>query len=307
MKYDIVCAGELLVDLISTGYADSLGEVDSFQAHAGGSPANLAMNLSRLGIETGLIATTGKDSFSEFLRKHVENCGLGDELLLRSTTTPSTLITVTKTSGSPDFEVYRGADQELAWSQFEQALAGGARMLHTTCFALSGLPARSLLIRAAEAFAKTGAALSIDANYAEKVWPDRARAQEIVKQYAGHGALVKVSEVDWERLYQEELTLENAQSRVQFLIDAGARLVCCTFGGDGACVVSATGVTRLPAKPIKVVDATGAGDSFWSGFLAAYLNDSTEEECLKAGLGVAAVKLQKQGPLTENLDWRTLV
>ena len=307
MKYDIVCAGELLVDLISVGYAKSLAEVDSFQAHAGGSPANLAMNLSRLGIKTGLIATTGKDAFSEFLRNHVEACGLGDELLHRSSTTPSTLITVTKTSGSPDFEVYRGADQELEWSQFEQALSGGAGMLHTTCFALSGLPARSLLLRAAEAFAKTGAALSIDANYAEKVWPDRSRAQKIVKQYAGYGALVKVSEVDWERLYQQELTLENAQERVGFLVDAGARLVCCTFGGDGACVVSANGVVRLPAKPITVVDATGAGDSFWSGFLAAYLNGRSEEECLKTGLAVAAIKLQKQGPLSESIDWQSLL
>ena len=60
MPPQILCAGELLIDLISTEYADNFRAVDTYQRFAGGSPANLAMNLARLGNQVGLLATVGQ-------------------------------------------------------------------------------------------------------------------------------------------------------------------------------------------------------------------------------------------------------
>ena len=305
MRYNVVCAGEALIDLISENYAERLSDAKSFGVHVGGSPANLASNLKCLDLNVGLIAAVGADAFGDRIVGEFEGRGLPTDLVHRCHDRPTTLITVTKSKGSPDFEVYRGADEHLSWSSFAKALSQGADLFHTTCFALSGLPARSHLLRAAAAFAKTGTALSIDANYAKKVWADRAPAQEVVRAYAALGAIVKMSEVDYERLYGEPLTMRDAETAAQPLLQAGAKLVCLTFGGEGAVVVEQSSATSIVPPPLDIVDATGAGDSFWAGFVAAYLDGRTPEACLRIATKVAATKLQQMGPLRETLDWRT--
>ncbi|MFK8058281.1 MAG: carbohydrate kinase family protein [Saprospiraceae bacterium] len=303
MKYDVIAAGELLIDMVSKEYVDHLGEAYSFEPHPGGSPANFASNLHFLGKRVGLISNVGNDAFGNTLKAFVEDRGLTSDLLTHSEE-PSTVIFVAKTTGSPDFQVYRAADKNLRWSPFAKALAIGASVFHTTCFALSENPARVHILRAASAFAKTGATVSIDANYAEKVWPDRERAQLVLLDYIRHGAIVKMSEVDWERLYQEPLTKDNASASAKTLLAAGAKAVCFTFGADGAMAFDETTSVSITAKPIKIVDATGAGDSFWAGFVAAYLDRAELIDCLNAGANVAAKKLVQQGPLREMIDYR---
>jgi fructokinase len=54
---------------------------------------------------------------------------------------------------------------------------------------------------------------------------------------------------------------------------------------------------HLPARPIQVVDATGAGDAFWSGFLIALLDDQPLERCLLFAREVVELKLQTVGTL----------
>ena len=304
---EILCAGELLVDLASLRPAASLAAAEAFAPHPGGSPANLAANLTRLGKHAGLVATVGRDAFGDLLLAHVSRLGLDPTLVARSDRSPSTVVLVTQTAGTPDFEVYRGADVELAWALIERGLDAGPKVFHTTCFALSGLPARSYLLRAAETFARAGGTLSVDANYAAKVWPDRERARATVRRWAGLGALIKFSDDDWERLYGEGLTPDNCAERTRPLLAAGARAVCCTFGGDGAAVASEAGVARVTPPPVEVVDATGAGDSFWAGFLAAYIDDRDYETCARAGAAVAAVKLRQRGPLEHALDYAALL
>ena len=303
---DVVTVGEVLVDMVSVDYVDDVAQAGAFEPHFGGSPANLANNLRHLGVRAGLVATLGDDAMGGFLRKHLETVGLPTDLVATAERTPSTLILVSKSRTDPKYEVYRGADMQLSWGQLERALAQQPRILHTTCFGLSGLPARSHILRAGRAFAKTGGTLSIDANYAEKVWPDRQRAQKVVREWIGQGALVKVSELDWHRLFGETLMLDNCERLASRWLELGARLVCCTFGGDGAAVVSAEGTVRLTPKPVDIVDATGAGDSFWSGFLAAHLDGRDNETCLRVATEVAAVKLRQQGPLRAPLAWRDL-
>lgn len=65
-------------------------------------------------------------------------------------------------------------------------------------------------------------------------------------------------------------------------------------------------IVHLPSRTVKVVDATGAGDSFWAGFLTALLDEKPLEHCLRFAREVAEIKLQTIGPLPANLDRRTI-
>jgi sugar/nucleoside kinase (ribokinase family) len=73
-------------------------------------------------------------------------------------------------------------------------------------------------------------------------------------------------------------------------VEAGARLVVCTHGADGATALTAGGgFVEVDAEPVDdVVDTNGAGDGFFAGFLDAHLRGADLEDALRAGAAQAA-------------------
>jgi fructokinase len=103
------------------------------------------------------------------------------------------------------------------------------------------------------------------------------------------------------RLFEKELPHEEI---FDFFHNEGVDIVCLTLGSKGV-KLSQKGknVIQLPAIKIdKVIDTTGAGDAFWSGFLFAYIKKKTINECLDIALKLAALKLQNVGRLPDNIN-----
>ncbi len=292
---EIICAGELLLDLISLEYAEDFRGADKYQRLPGGSPGNLAMNLARLGRSVGLVATVGDDDAGSLLIDAAAEAGVSTSLIHRHPE-PTTLILVTKSQAVSDFEPYRMADRHIIPAQFPAEVMEGVRILHTTAFALSKEPARGSILAALRSAAAQGVRLSVDFNYADKIWGgDRAAGLATLTEIAAAGGLVKVSEVDFERLFEEMVI--DYHSAAHKIKDLGAHVVCLTLGEEGCFVVHPEGEFYLPARPVEVKDTTGAGDAFWSGFLAAHLAGKDWETCARCGRGMAERKLATVGPL----------
>lgn len=296
---EVVSAGELLIDLISTDFADSFEAATEYRRLPGGSPANMAANLTRLGKRAALVATVGQDGAGNFLRDYVTRLGLGTAGL-RQVDSPTTLILVTRSREVSQFEAYRSADVLINAEQLAAAGSSRARLFHTTCFALSREPARSAILEAAAAAAAAGVKLSIDANYAARIWPDRAEARRAVARYISHGALVKFSEVDYERLYGE--AVKDPATAARRIHDLGAGMVCLTLGAEGCYVDDGRDPFLLESRPVDVKDTTGAGDAFWAGFLAGWLEGRSWRDCARHGRSLAELKLTHFGPLPERVS-----
>ena len=296
---DLLSVGELLIDLISAEYAETLEEASAFERVQGGSPANLCLNMARLGNRVRLVAGIGKDAMGHFLLHNLQRLGVPADGV-RETDEPTTLILVTRSREVSGFEAYRGADRLIVPEQLPDELLQQCSLFHTTCFALSRPPAQQSILDAAERAVRLGCQLSIDANYAAKIWPDRQQAIELVGRYCTKGVLVKISEVDWERLYGAPLS--EPERALDHFLELGAREVCVTLGGDGSWVGSESGKHFLPARPVEVVDTTGAGDAFWSGYLTAWLDGREPADCALAGRRMAEIKLAHLGPLPGAVD-----
>ncbi|CAH1000422.1 ATP-dependent 6-phosphofructokinase [Neolewinella maritima] len=307
---EIICTGEVLVDLISTEYSEDFRSAATYQRLPGGSPANLAMNLGQLGCSVGLVATVGNDDTGALLRDELRERNV-DIQHLSGAAEPTTLILVTKSKAVSNFEAYRGADAEITIKQFPDAYLQNCKIFHTTAFALSRDPARTSILEAAARAVAAGARLSIDVNYASKIWPDRLGAMWVINSYLSLGAdsdkksLVKCSDVDFVRLFDE--TLDDKEDAAERLLDLGAGVVCLTLGAEGCYVVSEAGSFSLPVRPVDVQDTTGAGDAFWSGFLAAHVAGEDWPTCARAGRAVAEKKLTTVGPLREALSLEALL
>jgi fructokinase len=302
-EIQVICIGEILIDFIGSHASQDIASTTEFKRYLGGSPTNVAMNLTKLGCQAAVVATIGNDGLGDFLLQQMHSLKMPTTYVRKVTSVPTSAILVSKTADTPDFIAYREADCLIEKEQIPDALLKTADIFHTTCFALSRNPAQNTILEKAQIASEAGCLISIDLNYSEKIWPDRSEAMEIIKRYCSFQPIIKVSMDDMERLLGPGTSMEEL---FQFLHEHGAQLVCFTRGGNGV-VVSQKGKDHIhmPAIPLNsVVDATGAGDAFWAGFLCAKLSGKGIEECVQFALKVASIKLMNVGGLPDNLDLR---
>ncbi len=298
---DIISVGESLIDFIGTQPEHPISKIKDYHRYLGGSPTNVAMNMARLGLNVEMVATVGDDGFGDYILKRLSENNVQTSQLRTSEVFPTTVIFVSRTTGTPEFVALRGADSEITWDQISEEKLRNTKIFHTSCFALSREPARSTILEGARKAAELGCTLSIDINYSERIWPDTDAAKNTITEYCRLNPIVKVSQDDVDRLFGKGMNHDEIFGHLHSL---GADIVCLTLGKDGAKLSERNkDVLQLSAMKVeKIMDATGAGDAFWSGFLFAYIKDKPMEKCMQAALQMAAIKLQNVGRIPDFAD-----
>ncbi|MFC4096733.1 carbohydrate kinase family protein [Euzebyella saccharophila] len=298
---DILCVGEVLIDFIGHQEGVLINQTRDYHRYLGGSATNVAMNCARLGLNSSLVATVGNDGFGEYIYQRLAEVNIETKNMNKLEDKSTSVIFVSRSQGTPDFIPYRQADKCIEEAQISNTTLSKTKIFHTTCFALSKNPAqKSILNKAKEAY-EMGCKLSIDINYAKKLWSSQEQAMEVIKAYCKFNPLIKISEDDMLRLFEKQLPHEEI---FNFFHSQGVDTVCLTLGSKGVKLSQREeGVIELPAiKVEKVQDTTGAGDAFWSGFLFAFIKEKSTKECLQVALKLAALKLQNVGRLPDNID-----
>ncbi len=295
---DILCIGEVLIDFIGHEINTPINKTKDYHRFLGGSPTNVAVNAARLGLKSTLVASCGNDGLGDYILKKLNEANVDTTFISRMESIPTSVIFVSKSTTTPDFIPYRQADCQIFESFLPDEVISQAKIFHTTCFALSKNPARQTIINRAKKAKELGLQLSIDINFSERIWPDRAEAIQVLREYLANDPLVKLSEDDCYRLFGQT---KSEDYIFQFFHTLGAKTICLTKGKNGVVVSdSLQGRFVQNALPInEIKDATGAGDAFWTGFLYAQLQQLNLEECMTIAQKLAAIKLQSLGKLPD--------
>ncbi len=286
---DVLSIGEILIDMISDSY-HSLTEDNGFHAFFGGSPANLCMNINRLGGKAHLVAAVGKDRFGDYLIHHLEKEAI-DTTLIQRVDQSTSMVVVNKSKGSPIPIFYRGSDYNIHLTdQLEQAIRQ-TKIMHISSWPLSKPSSRKVIYDAVKIAKEVGVLVGFDPNYHPGLWDDGENGIEIMKEMVSHSDIVKPSEDDAFRLFGDD-TPENQIEKFHAL---GCPVVLMTLGKDGAIASFDREKTYYQTKATKVVDTTGAGDAFWSGFYTGITQGKTVAQALDLGFSTSAYKLQFTG------------
>lgn len=299
---DIICVGEVLIDFIGHEVNTSINRTKDYHRFLGGSPTNVAVNASRLGLNSVLVATCGQDGLGDYIVRKLKTNNVNTTHIRKSEADPTSIILVSKSTETPDFIPYREADFKILESQLPDEVIADAKIFHTTCFALSKNPARETILNRAKKAASLGLKLSIDINFSERIWPDREEAKQVIKEYLSNDPLVKLSEDDCYRLFAE---VKSEDYIFDYFHNLGASTICLTKGKNGVVLSDKKdGLFFQKAVQIKEIkDATGAGDAFWTGFLYAHLQQKTLEDCITIAQKLASLKLQNVGRLPDGIDF----
>ena len=297
---DLLAVGETLIDFISEVETDRLGEAETFRRYLGGSPANIAVNVAKLGGRSAVISKTGIGAFGQFIKSELRRFGVLTEFLVMDHRVHTSIVFVARTTGTPDFEALRAGDTQLEPAEVSEEAINRARIVHASTFALSREPCRSAVRKAFAVARDKGKIISLDPNYSPLIWPNQQEARQVIAELYALTDITKPSLDDARRLFGDGQLPHEYVARFHEL---GPGIVILTMGADGS-LISKEGelLGHVPARSIKIVDATGAGDSFWAGFLVALLDGNSLERSVLFGREIVERKLQTVGPLPSDYD-----
>lgn len=243
--------GEALVDVV-TRPDGTLTE------HPGGSPANVALGLARLGRPTHLLTRLGDDDRGRLVREHLTRSGV--HVVEGSVTAAPTSVAraVLDADGVATYTF------DLQWSLPRVPLPPDPLVVHTGSVAAVLQPGAATVERIV-----LGARHHATVSYDPNLRPDLMGAPVAVRPQVE--AMVAASDVV--KLSEEDALWLAPGTRPEHLVEqwlgTGPALVVLTRGAAGAIAVCRDGVVDVPSPAVEVADTVGAGDSFTAGLLDA--------------------------------------
>ncbi|HEX5534979.1 MAG TPA: carbohydrate kinase [Actinomycetales bacterium] len=245
----ILVVGEALVDVVRRPDG-------TVTEHPGGSPANVAIGLGRLGREVHLLTQLGDDAHGALIAAHLKASGV--DLVDSSVTgTPtSTATALLDADGSATYTF------DLHWALPRTPLPAEPLAVHVGSIGAVLQPGAATVERILHG-AHGHATITYDPNLRPDLMgePDLVRAH--VESFVASADVVKLSEEDATWLAPDEPPVQLVQTWLRL----GPSLVVLTCGARGFRAVCAAGTVEVPAEPVQVVDTVGAGDSAMAGLL----------------------------------------
>ena len=292
---DCLCAGIVVADTVCHPIARMPGQgvlikTDRIEFSIGGCPANVAVDMARIGLKSGISGRVGSDLFGREVRNLLNEAGVETSQLETSELTPtSTTFVLNVAAEDRRFIHCVGANAEYDGTHVTEEAIRDAKMLFVGGFCLmdSLTPERTVRLFRIARDHKVHTALNV-------VLSESTDTMAWLNPVLPWTDFFFCNNDEAERITGEK----NAVKQAEALRDLGAKTAIVTQGESGAVVIGPDVRLRADVFPVKTVDATGTGDAFSAGFLYGVLKGKRIAECLKLGAAMGASCVRSMGATT---------
>lgn len=262
LKNGVICIGEALIDFTPTDRTNLI-----YEKCPGGAPANVAVGLSRFGINSSFVGKVGDDILGRFLEETLENEGVNTSEMVATREAPTGLTFVSlDENGERSFQFYinSSADQFLSVDEVNEASFRNQKILHIGSISMIHERSTRATKKAIQISKENGLWLSFDPNLRLSLWETPELAHERITSVLPQTDILKVSE--------DELLFITGQKKIRQAIQTikkvyNISLVLVTLGAKGSIALLNETIIEVPGIKIRSVDTTGAGDAFVAGIL----------------------------------------
>ncbi|MFJ3106781.1 carbohydrate kinase [Streptomyces sp. NPDC086835] len=247
----VTVVGEVLVDMLWR-----LGEQPRLTP--GGSPANVAVGLKRLGRPASLVTAWVNDPPGQIVNAHLRSTGVDIVRVPSASLRTPLAVAYVDENGSASYEFL------ATWDPHILPLPADTAILHTGSLAVVVEPGASYVLKLCREVRAQGRTLVVaDLNVRPAVQPDRIVYREMALTLATATDVIKASDEDLAWLFPNMQPIDAARA----LLAKGPRLVVVTQGRHGALALTSNGDVHIPAPQVQVADTVGAGDAFQAALL----------------------------------------
>ncbi len=294
-KNKFLIIGRVGIDFFPDPPGTKTEEATLMSVGMGGSSANIAAGIVKLGGKAALVTSVSDDSIGRYCLNQLKHYGIDHKYVKKvggearnSLAVYETRVenhqTVIYRNGAADFKMTIEDVEKVDYSLYGAVITAG------TVFAAE--PSRSATFRAFELAQSAGVPIIFDVDYRPYSWSSPREAQDVLSKAALlSDAIVGNDEEFGFMSGSKELGLQKARE----LAKDGDRLVIYKMGENGSITIAPNKEIRMGIYPVKALKPTGAGDSFMAGLVASIASGFNLSQAILRGSASASITVSKPG------------
>lgn len=298
--FDMVLLGRATVDLNPVDMYMPLSKSTTYKKYLGGSPANIAVGLARLGKKCGFFGRISDDQFGDFVIDEFTQEGVDVSRIKRCTNGDKLGLTFTEVLSPLESSIlmYRNgiADLSLSPEDIDEEYIRSAKALLISGTALARSPSREAALKAVILARRTNTPVIFDIDYRAYTWVSPEEISIYYSLVAREASIILGSREEYD--LTESLVKDKTDDKdsAAYWFSQNVRLVIIKHGKDGSIAYTHDGrnfsVRPFPVEPLK---GFGGGDGYASAFLFGLLDNWDIMDALELGSASASILVASHG------------
>ena len=293
-EFDLILLGRVAVDLNPVDYYCPLNESTTFKRYLGGSPANIAVGLARLGKKVGFFARVSDDQLGTFVTDYFENEGIDTSHIKRCQNGEKIGLTFTEIKSETESSIvmYRNeaADLKLDVEDIDEDYINKAKAILISGTALAESPSREAALKAVALAKKNGVPVIFDIDYRAYNWKNSDEIAIYYSSVAREADIILGSREEYDLTEKFIKVGMTDKETAAYWHSQNAKIVIIKHGKEGSTAYTNDGESySIKPFPVKLLKSFGGGDGYASAFLYGVFEGWEIIDALEFGSASAAM------------------
>ena len=293
-EYDLIPLGRVAIDFNPLDYNCTLDKSTTFRKYVGGSPANIAVGLARLGKKLSFFAKVSDDRFGDYVINYFKENGIDVSNITRCKGGEKLGLTFTEILSETESSIlmYRNciADLQLSVDDIKEEYIKNTKALLISGTSLAESPSREAALKAVALAKKNGTPVIFDVDYRAYNWKNKDEIAIYYSAVAKEADLILGSREEYD--LTEKFTGLNGsdEGSAKYWLSKNAKIVVIKHGKEGSTAYTKDGnAYKIKPFPVKALKGFGGGDGYASAFIYGLLEGWEIIDCLEFGSASASI------------------
>ena len=293
-EFDLILLGRVAVDLNPVDYYCPLNESTTFKRYLGGSPANIAVGLARLGKKCGFLARVSDDQLGTFVTDYFDKEGIDTSHIKRCQNGEKIGLTFTEIKSETESSIvmYRNeaADLKLDVEDIDEEYINKAKAILISGTALAESPSREAALKAVALAKKNGVPVIFDIDYRAYNWKNSDEIAIYYSSVAREADIILGSREEYDLTEKFIKVGMTDKETAAYWHSQNAKIVIIKHGKEGSTAYTNDGESySIKPFPVKLLKSFGGGDGYASAFLYGIFEGWEIIDALEFGSASAAM------------------